>query len=272
VPDQTTRALQLNFRREDLPEDRKREEWPQRLPSMITYLKRIAPAVIGAQECLNSQAADVQDLLGHNWTFVGRHHNVKVLWNGLIMEAEEGTLLETTLPSGERHRYLITVRLTHKATGWGCWFCSIHLASGGPTEPNAPSLRLKQMAQALSILNDHIRKHPYPKDGPTPNVVICGDLNDNPQNSGVRKVALSMGYKPLQKRLPMDKISGESISSFHGYRTPTPRTGRWIDDILTRGIRLEDAALKRTDLDALPNYATDHNGLYADVIMSLAAA
>lgn len=265
------RHLQLNFRREDLPEDRKREEWPQRLKPMITYLKRINPQVISAQECLNSQAADVQDGLGHNWTFVGRHHNVKVFWNSLIMEAEEGSLLETTLPSGERHRYLITVRLKHKITGWGAWFCSMHLASGGPTEPNAPKLRLKQIKEALTILDAHIAAHPHPEDGPTPNVMIGADLNDNPQDGGVRKVALSMGYKPLQVRLPASKISGESLSSFHGYHTPTPRTGRWIDDDLTRGITLENAVLKRTDLDALVNYATDHNGIYADVFMSLPA-
>lgn len=263
------RHLQLNFRREDLPEDHKREEWPQRLPAMITFLKRIKPAVISAQELTNDAMADVQDELGENWTFVGRHHNVKIVWNTKIMEAEDGTLLETTLPSGERHRYLITVRLTHKLTGWGCWFCSMHLASGGPEEPNAPSLRLKQIAQALDILNKHIRLHPYPQDGPTPNVSIGADLNDNPQNSGVRKVALSMGYKPLQVRLPASKISGESLSSFHGYHTPTPRTGRWIDDQLTRGITLENAVLKRTDLDALFNYATDHNGIYSDLIMKL---
>jgi hypothetical protein len=47
-----------------------------------------------------------------------------------------------------------------------------------------------------------------------------------------------------------------------------PRAGRWIDEIFTRGVGLEDAALKRTDLDALPSCGTDRNGLYADVIMS----
>jgi hypothetical protein len=273
VPD-TMRALQLNFRREDLEEDRKREEWPQRLPAMITFLKRINPAVIGAQECLNSQAADIQDELGANWTFVGRHHNVKLLWNSKIMEAEEGTLLETTLPSGERNRYLITVRLTHKATGWGSWFSSIHLASGGPTEPNAPLLRMQQINQAINILEAHIAKHPHAHagDGATANSILLGDINDNPQNAGVRKIALGKGYKPLQVRLPNSKISGESISTFHGFKTPTPRDGRWIDEIFTRGVRLENAVLKRTDLDALPNYATDHNGLYADVIMELADA
>jgi endonuclease/exonuclease/phosphatase family metal-dependent hydrolase len=269
---QTARALQQNFRREDLPEDRKREEWPQRLSSMITYLKRVKPDVIGAQECLNSQAADVQDGLGHNWTFVGRHHNVKVFWDSRVWEAEEGTLLETTLPSGLRHRYLITIRLKNKITGWGCWFSSIHLASGGPDEPNAPKLRLKQISQAIEILDAHIARFPHPEDGPTPNSVILGDINDNPQNGGVRKIALAKGYKPLQNRLPLSKIGGESLSSFHGYHTPTPRTGRWIDEILTRGVSLEDAALKRTDLDALPNYASDHNGLYADVLMTLPPA
>jgi hypothetical protein len=41
-----------------------------------------------------------------------------------------------------------------------------------------------------------------------------------------------------------------------------------VDEIFTRGVGLEDAALKRTDLDALPSCGTDRNGLYADVIMS----
>ena len=268
VPD-ICRALQLNFRRSDLDEDRKREEWPQRLPALITYLKRINPAVIGCQEFRNDMAADVQDELGANWTFVGHKHNVKIMWNSKIMEAEENTLLETDLPSGRRNRYLITIRLTHKATGWGAWFSSLHLASGGAEEPNAPVLRLRQMILASDILAAHIAKHPYPQDRTTPNSIMLGDLNDSSQTGGVRKIALGKGWKPLQVRLPLSKISGESISTFHGFNTPTPRTGRWIDEILTRGVRLEDAALKRTDLDALPNYATDHNGLYADVIMEL---
>ena len=270
----TLRALQLNFRRSDLPEDHKREQWPRRLPAMILFLKRIKPFVIGCQELTNDAVADVQEGLGENWTFVGRHHNVKIMWDTKIMQAEDGTLLETTLPSGERHRYLITVRLNHIETGWGAWFSSIHLASGGPEEPNAPALRIKQITQALNILDDHIAKHPHAHagDGPTPNSILLGDINDNPQTKGVRKVALSEGYKPLQVRLPDDKISGETISTFHGFNTPTPRTGRWIDEIFTRGVKLEDAVLKRTDLDALPNYASDHNGLYADVIMEIADA
>ena len=266
------RALQLNFRRSDVDEDRRREEWPRRLPAMITYLKRIRPQVIGAQELTNDAMADVQDELGENWTFVGRHHNVKLIWDTKVMVAEEGTLLETTLPSGERHRYLITVRLNHLVAGWGAWFSSIHLASGGATEPNAPVLRLKQMAQAIDILEDHIAEHPHAHagDGATPNSILLGDINDGAQS--VRKIALGKGYKPLQVRLPMSKISGESLSTFHGFRTPTPRDGRWIDEIFTRGVRLENAVLKRTDLDALPNYASDHNGLYADVIMEVADA
>jgi endonuclease/exonuclease/phosphatase family metal-dependent hydrolase len=261
------RALQFNLRRSDLDEDRAREEWPRRLPAVITFLKRINPAVIGAQELTNDAMADIQDELGENWTFVGRHHNVKVLWNSKIMEAEEGTLLETDLPSGQRNRYLITVRLTHKVAGWGAWFSSLHLASGGPTEPNAPTLRLRQMQLAIDILNAHIAKHPYPEDHTTPNSILLGDINDGTQ--AVRKIALGKGYKPLQVRLPLSKIRGESLSTFHGFKTPTPSTGRWIDEIFTRGVRLENAVLKRTDLDALPNYASDHNGLYADVYMDL---
>ena len=271
MPD-TVRVLQFNFRRSDLPEDHKRELWKYRLPACLTYLKRIKPAVVGAQELTNDAAADLQDELGPNMSFVGRHHNVKFLWDTRVMEAEDGTLLETTLPSGQRNRYLITVRLKHKITGWGAWFSSIHLAANGPDEPNSPILRMKQMSQAIDIQTAHIAMHPHHEDGPTPNVIMCGDLNDIPQTKGVRKIALNKGYKPLQVRLPLSKITGESINSFHGFKTPSKREGDWIDDILTRGVRLEDAALKRTDLDALPNYASDHNGLYADVIMELVDA
>jgi hypothetical protein len=267
----TLRGLQLNFRRSDLPEDHRRETWKYRLPAMVRYLKSIRPFVIGAQELRNDMMADIQDDLGENWTFVGRHHNVKVIWDAKIMDAEEGTLLETTLPSGLRNRYLITVRLTHRATGWGSWFSSIHLAANGPDEPNSPTLRMKQMSQAIEILEAHIAQHPHAhaQDGPTANSILFGDLNDIPQTKGARKIAINNGYKPLQVRLPLSKITGESINSFHGFHTPTPREGKWIDEILTRGVRVEDAAVKRTDLDALPNYATDHNGIYADLIMEL---
>jgi endonuclease/exonuclease/phosphatase family metal-dependent hydrolase len=113
-----------------------------------------------------------------------------------------------------------------------------------------------------------ITTHPYPQDG-KPNLIMCGDINDFNQSDGVRKVALEYGgWKPLRKRLPLAKISGDTLRSFNGWRKTSSlvHDGRWIDEIFTSGITLEGAALRRTCTDIYRHCASDHNGVSADVI------
>lgn len=271
----TARFLQANLRRSDLPEDATFKLWENRRVPALQALTSIAPDIIGVQECTPEQVADIQQGLGVNWTFAGLNHNVRVLWDSNDFTAEEGTLLELVLPSGLRNRYLTMLRLTNRSTGWGVWAGSLHLASGGPDEPNAQQLRLAQIAQATEAINAHTAKFSFPRDGATANVVLMADINDPTQPGGVRAMALQAGFKPLQDRtgqagrLSLDLIAGESINSYNGWQTPTPREGKWIDEIFSRGLTMKRAGLRRTDKDVLPNYASDHNWIDADVNMEL---
>ncbi len=272
----TARFLQANLRRSDLAEASVSRQWEQRRESALQALANIGPDIIGVQECTPEQAADVQEGLGVNWTFAGLNHNVRVMWDGEAFDAVPGTLLEVVLPSGQRNRYLTMIRLQHRVTGWGVWAGSLHLASGGSREPNEQQLRLAQIKQATEAINAHTAKFSFPADDTTANVMLMADINDPTQPGGVRAEALKRGFKPLQNRdgqvgrLPLDQISGESINSFNGWRTPTPRDGKWIDEIFSRGLLMSRAGLRRTDKDVLPNYASDHNWIDADVKMELA--
>lgn len=264
------RVLTQNFRKSNIIETKASRHWDQRLPYMIKHLNRINPAVVGAQEATVTQCADIMSAFP-NWTFVGgvKFGNVPIFWDTQILRAEEDTLLERIYPSGERERYATLIRLQHRTLDWGGWFGSIHLAANGLDEPNSAELRETQMRWIVADFTAWIVAHPHPEDA-KPNLIVCGDLNDNlGDNAGVRKVAYDRGgWKPLRKRLSLDKISGDTLRSFNGW-LPTsslPHDSKWIDEIFTSGVTLEDAALRRTCTDVLALHASDHNGASADVV------
>jgi endonuclease/exonuclease/phosphatase family metal-dependent hydrolase len=192
------------------------------------------------------------------------------------MHAEEGTEVEWRLPSDKVERYMTLVRLTHTETGWGCWFGAMHLAAGDPiVERNPATLRAAQIKEFIRLTKQWISGHPYPDDE-KPNLVVGGDLNDYSVTGGVRKLAYDLaGWKQLRSypgklpgRLPLDKITGETINSFNGWHTNTPREGRWIDEIFTSGVELADASIKLTDKSQLPVHASDHNAIQAHVVVT----
>lgn len=268
----TLRVLTQNFRKDNIVEDKASRHWDRRLPYMIEHLKKVNPAVVGAQEATVNQCDDIMRAFP-NWTYAGgiKWGNVPIFWNTLIMRAEEDTLLEKKYPSGERERYATLIRLQHRTLDWGGWVGSIHLAANGPDEPNSVQLRAIQMRAIVSDFQRWVDAHPHPEDG-KPNLIVCGDLNDNlGDRAGVRKVAYDEGgWKPLRTRLTLDKISGDTLRSFNGWHSTNslPHDSKWIDEIFTSGVTLTSAALRRTCTDVLGSWASDHNGASADVVIA----
>lgn len=260
-----------NFRKDNIVEDKTIREWGHRLPYMIKHLQKVKPAVIGAQEATVNQCDDLMRAFV-NWTYAGgvKYGNCPVLWDTTILVAEEGTLLERKYPSGQRERYMTLIRLQHRELNWGGWFGSCHLAANDSDEPNSPQLRALQMAAIVADVRSWISLHPHPEDGKA-NLIMCGDLNDNlGDNAGVRKIAYDQaGWKPLRRRLPLDKISGDTLRSFNGWRKTSelPHDSKAIDEIFTSGITLEDAALRRTCTDVWPLHVSDHSAYSADILI-----
>lgn len=272
----TLRVLSQNFRKDTIIEPVPSHQWAVRLPVMVGHIKAVAAAVIGAQEATEHQCWDLMNALP-NWTFAGGliAGNVPIMWNTLVMRAEEGTLAEFVFPSGLRERYMTLIRLTHLATGWGGWFGSLHLASGGADEPNPDALRQAQIKAAVQKTAAWIAAHPYPADD-KPNLIVCADLNDWNQTGGVRKTAYELGgWKPIRQapgspivgRLQAASVGGNTLRSFNDWASTDslPHDGRWIDEQFTSGIELDSAALKRTCTDVYPINAADHNGIRADI-------
>jgi hypothetical protein len=266
------RVLQQNFRKSTIAETKASRHWDRRLPYMIEHLKKVKPIVVGAQECTVDQCDDIMRAFP-NWTYVGgvKFGNSPIFWDTVSMVAVADTLLEKKYPSGTRERYGTLIRLEHDQSDWGGWFGSIHLAANGEDEPDSAHLRAAQMRAIVDDFTAWIQAHPHPEDGKA-NLIVCGDLNDNlGDNAGVRKIAYDEGgWKPLRKRLPLDKVSGRTLRSFNGWHgtNSLPHDSKPIDEIFTSGITLEDAALRRTCTDVLDLHASDHNGYSADIITS----
>jgi hypothetical protein len=267
----TLRVLGGNFRKSNISEARASRKWVNRWPIMEKHLRNINPVVIGGQECTVDQCNDIMEAFP-NWTYAGgvKFGNCPIIWDTRRLFAEEGTLLEKQYPSGERQRYMTLIRLEGLFLDWGAWFGSIHLASGGSTEPNPAKLRALQMAAMVADAQAWISAHPYPQDG-KPNLIMCGDLNDNlGDHAGVRKIAYDhAGWKGLRRRLPLDKISGDTYRTQNRWtRTSSlPHDSKAIDEIFTSGVTLEKAALRRTCTDVYDRHASDHNTYSADVIV-----
>jgi len=273
----TLRVLTQNFRKSNIVETRASRNWANRWPIMEKHLRAINPAVIGGQEATVTQCNDIMEAFP-NWTYAGgvKFGNCPIIWNTDVLRAEEGTLLEKKYPSGKRERYMTLIRLTHRGLfprqlePWGGWFGSIHLAANGKDEPDSAQLRAAQMRAMVADTEAWIAAHPHPEDD-KPNVIICGDLNDNlGDKAGVRKIAQDRGgWKPLRTRLSLDQISGDTYRSFNGWRhtSDLPHDSRAIDEIFTSGVFLEDAALRRTCTDVWPTHASDHNAYSADVLI-----
>lgn len=149
------RFHQINLRRSDLPELYSRRTWAKRKPYMIRYLRTVGASVIGVQECTKTQLQDVLAGLPPNWNYVGFDHNVRILFDGDVWDAVDGSFFQGVLASDLRKRYLTLVQLRHRGNGWMGLFGSLHLASGGLTERNAPALRLAQMQKVVEMITEH---------------------------------------------------------------------------------------------------------------------
>jgi hypothetical protein len=249
----TCRVMTLNCRTSSAVEIFPSRRWSRRKSYLIDFIRKWAPSVIGTQECTKTQAVDITDALGTNWTWYSVS-NVKIIWDSAKWTAIDQFYAELpyTNMGIPGHRQVTMVRLQSIKTGEACWFVDHH---GVVHITNAAQWRTNHMEQIC----DFIAERPEHD-----RVIFFGDFNDLPLNSGVRRVAAAHGYKHLRARLPDSKIIGELRNTFNGFKV-TKREGKWIDDILVSSAitPLDGAAVHLTDPSVYPVAASDHNGLFA---------
>ncbi len=262
-------VMTLNGRKSTIPVP---VPWSKRRPYMISYLKKIQPWVIGAQEFTVTQCLDVirgDDTitgLGEHWNFMGgvKAGNCPIIYNTHKLDYVKDTLIELILDSDLRKRYASIAQFTIRPTGEKVWVGTAHLAVDGITERNAPVLRAKQIARICSTIQG------LPDSN---EVILCGDFNSgttkNSYLDSVRKIARTYGLKCLRERISPENISGESYDSHHKFGAKTEQNYRWIDDILTGpGVKPVKAVLHRTCNSVYPKVnPSDHNGISAEIVV-----
>ena len=103
-------------------------------------------------------------------------------------------------------------------------------------------------------------------------MIFFSDFNSVPTNASVRKIASNAGYKHLRAKLSPSLITRRTCNTFNGWKI-TKREDKWIDDVLTSPtVKPYAAAIMLTDSTRFPVNASDHNGVFAKVQFSAAAA
>lgn len=247
------RLLTINCRRSTYKPDAlfPSRRWSNRRPYMAQFLKRddVSPSVIAVQECTGRQVTDITHDLGAHWTFWGEPSNRQVLWDTRKWDVldHKAQVIQSKSEQEATH-----VLLQRRETGATLWVTSVHLTVGD-TNQQWRNLEIREVIKYLKNL-------PGSKVS-----VIAGDLNDSSRTSGVRQIAYEHGYKALREKTSNDEITGESYSTFNGWRR-TPTTARWLDDILMPATVNPYAGGVR--LDCLRIYdicGSDHNGLLAHI-------
>jgi len=212
--------------------------------------------IILAQECTDTQAANICNDLGGHWAFSGGgdNSNCVLLYDGLAMEPVPGTLKQLTIRPG-----CTIQQLRHLSTGEPCWYVAAHLASGS-TNAILRASQIRVIGGVIDNLLDNTE------------VIVGADLND-PTSEGslgsVRKIASrEFELRCVRRALELDMIRGESVDSSHQWDSAgCDSTWRWIDDVFVRpGARMVRARLFHTCRDVWNIPPTDHNGIWAKVI------
>lgn len=230
--------------------------WSKRLPVIVKLIKDNGPSVIGVQECRNDMCVDITNGLGPNWTFWGARTS-KIIWNTekwVAVDQWEGGLPFTEF-GVRKQRPVTMLKLRSIRTGGECWFISTHLTVSRPGLDQSRT-RIEQMELLLQYLRER------PDNG---RAVILGDFNDSSETGGVRAVAKAAGYQSLRTRLSDEAMTGDSRSTWNGWK-PTLRNSRWIDDCLTpRYVTPYAGVVVLADTTTYPIHASDHNAVRASV-------
>ena len=208
-------------------------DWPTRRPVMKACLEATKPDLIGTQEGLAGQLADLRaDLPGYAMLGQGREGGEKGEFMAIFYRRERFELLET------KDYWLSTTPEVVGSKSWG---------SSLPRMVTWARFRDKTTARTFLFVNTHFdhlseeargesaklvrrRLESTPTDQP---VLLVGDFNAVAKASAAYATFTGDGYLTDLFRSAPQRTS-EDLNTFHGYRKPRTE-GAHIDWLLGRG-------------------------------------
>lgn len=252
------RLMSFNVRYEN-PNDSGTRSWRQRLVGSVRMIHREQPDIMGIQEALHGQAADLwASLPGYEFFGVGRDDGEKrgeyagIFYQKYRFKADEGDqgtfwLSDTPEKAGSKTwgnefpRVAAWVRLIDRATGRGFYVFNTHL-----DHRNQPS---RERAALLLSKRIDVRKHTNEP------VVLMGDFNSMENNPGLiyltgRKAAVAgaeqgwaNGLVDTYQTLHASEKNRRTLHFWSGRRD-----GLKVDHILvTKGAKIEASGIVSQD-------------------------
>ena len=208
-------------------------DWPTRRPVMKACLEATKPDLIGTQEGLAGQLADLRsDLPDYAMLGQGREGGDKGEFMAIFYRRERFELLETkdywlsTTPevvgskswNSSLPRMVTWARFRDKSTGRTFLFVNTHF----------DHISEEARAQSAKLVRARLEKLK-----PTDPVLLVGDFNAVTKTSAAYRTFMDGGYL-TNLFLAAPERSGEALNTAHGYRKPRS-DGIHIDWILGRG-------------------------------------
>lgn len=266
--------MSFNIRYEN-SDDRGSRSWHERLAGAVKMIRREAPDVIGVQEALHGQAADLwASLPGYAFFGIGRDDGLRAgEYSGIFYRndrfrpdaADQGTFWLSATPEtpgsrtwgNEIPRVATWLRLTDLATGRGFYMFDTHF--------DHRSQESRERAALLIAKRIDARAHP---DDP---VILLGDLNSFENNASVRyltgrqvgiagekrawKTPLTDAYQTLHPRVKDRRTA-------HFWRTGIDPAFKLDYIFVSPGARIESAEIVRGDKPPV----SDHYPITARVL------
>lgn len=261
VPALRVLSYNLRYASEDDP-----QPWSRRRAPMVTLLSELAPDLIGTQEGLDHQLADLADGLGERYRWVGqRRHGGSTEEYSAIFYAADRLVLTSV-----EHHWLSDTPEVPGSCSWG---------NDLPRLVSVASFTDRSTGRAVRALNthfDHVSRNAQrraaifvralieqPSDGlgePEPLTVLFGDFNVAVETSEPYAILLDT---PLQDAFLSAERRGPRIASFADYAPPAVEGERidWI--MVSPGVRVRRAEM----IDRAPGgqYPSDHLPVLADL-------
>ena len=208
-------VMSFNIR---VPVDKAPNDWTRRKQAVVNLVKRNKPDVIGFQELVEQQQADLANVFPH-YTFVGMGRkqdgtgeSVNLFVNSdkfRIDNNAQGTFWFSNTPdiSGSAHwgnqylRICSWVRLINKQSGNGIYIFNNHWDFSPEFQLKGAELLMKRIAQ---------RRH---SDEP---VIITGDLNAIPDAQVIQKIK-SHHYSDSWQEINDQNHKLSSGATYHGF-------------------------------------------------------
>lgn len=245
------RVLALNVRRSTI---HKGPSWTSRRNALLESLRAVpggVPGILLLSECTREQQAWLMGQLGYLGFGNGidprsaddrdrSADNVCILWDPADYdEHPDARRIAWSGPAIDRD-YVRSIRLNRagQPDTWA-WFTAVHPQAGLSFEA-IRVLRLRQNLTLLEASGVDMSRH-----------VLGGDLNSAVRypSSGLRTMLRKeWALADIVDLLSADAFSGNSWSTFHGWK-PTRKTGRHIDAVLvTPAMRVRHGSVHRTDI------------------------